>query len=412
MSGQIARPAPGALVASPLATSRLVLKATLVMCAILIVVSGLLFQAPELLGRNKTLTDFDAFYLAGQLALEGRAGNAYHIDTMMAAQRRLSGTQSFLPWTYPPPMTLIVGALALLPIGLAYALFTTASLGLYLLVLRRIAGEALPGVLIAMLPTLVLIVRSGQNGFLTGGLTGLFLLALIGRRKAAGLPLGLMIIKPHLAVAMALLTVVERRWGAVLIAAGVVLVALAVPTVLLGPAIWLAFLDGVRESGVFLAKGYYPLFRMTSLYAMLHSFGVAADIALMLHAVGALVMIGLLLAAWWRGLPPRFLAASTCLVTLFISPYNYDYDLAILGVAIAFVLRDVISITRPAEQVLLLALCWLGTGYGLAAGVIGERTGGPVQLGTENTTVSLMAPAVLALAALTAWLLHRRLVEK
>lgn len=412
MTGQIAHRAPDPLDVSPLVTSRLVLWATLGVCALLILVSAVLFQAPELLGRDKTLTDFDAFYLAGQMALKGHAGDAYHIDTMMAAQRQFSGTQSFLPWTYPPPFTLVVGALAILPIGLGYALFITASLALYLLVLRRIAGDALPGVLIAILPLLVLIVRSGQNGFLTGGLIGLFLLALIARRAGAGLPLGLMIIKPHLAAAMALMAVVERRWGAVMIAAGVVIVALALATVILGPAIWLAFLDGVRESGVFLAKGHYPLFRMTSLYAALRSFGVAADMALMLHAAGAVAVIAALLLVWRRGLPPRFLAASTCIATLFISPYNYDYDLAILGVGIAFVLRDVISITRPAEQASLLALCWLGTGYGLVAGVIDESTSTAVELGTSNSMLSLMGPAVLTLTALTAWLLHRRLVEK
>jgi len=394
------------------ATSRLILKALLAVAALLIGVSAVSFQAPEMLGREKTMTDFDAFYVAGTLALNGRAADAYSIETMLVSQQQITGTKSFMPWTYPPPFTLLVGGLALMPVGIAYLLFTSLSFIFYLLILRRIAGEYLPGVLVAIMPTVLLTLRTGQNGFLTGGLIGIFLLTFLNRRPAAGIPLGLMIIKPHLAAAIAVLTVVEKRWSIIAVAGGVVTAALLISTAVFGVAIWSAFMGGVRESGLFLAEGYYPLFRMTSLYAMGRSTGLSANLALALQGCGALLTIGLFLYLRQRNLPPRMLAATACVASLFISPYNYDYDLAILGVAIAFVLPDIIKMARPAEKLMLLALCWFVTGYGLAVNMALEAMAHgskekQFMLGEASETLSLTAPALVLLVGAAALLLTR-----
>ncbi|WP_445222499.1 glycosyltransferase 87 family protein [Bradyrhizobium sp. Pa8] len=46
-----------------------------------------------------------------------------------------------MPWTYPPQFDLLVAPFALLPAGVAYLLFVTATLTIYLLTLRAIAGK-------------------------------------------------------------------------------------------------------------------------------------------------------------------------------------------------------------------------------------------------------------------------------
>jgi len=390
-----------------LATSSLLLKAILLVAALLMGVSAVSFQTPEMLGRQKTMTDFDAFYVAGTLANNGRAADAYRMESMLVAQQQFTGTTAFMPWTYPPPFTLLVAGLASIPIGLAYMLFASLSFIFYIVILRRIAGDYLPGVLIAILPTVLLILRTGQNGFLTGGLIGFFLLALLNRRPGAGVSLGLMVIKPHLAVAIALLTVVERRWSSIAIAAGTVAAALAMSTAVFGVAIWSAFIDGVSESGVFLTKGYYPLFRMTSLYAMVRSTGMSANVALVVHGIGALFTIGLLLYLWRRRLPPRILAAAACVASLFISPYNYDYDLAIMGIAIAFVLPEVIEMARPAEKLMLLGLCWFATGYGLVTNMAMGLDSTQVVFEEVSAKLSLIAPALLLMVGAAAFVLAR-----
>ncbi len=395
-----------------------VFASTVILTAFLFVLIGLaavtavLFQAPEVFGREKLLTDFDAFYIAGDLALQDRAGDAYHADKMVLAQQAFSNHPSFLPWTYPPSFTLIVEALAHLPLGVAYLVFTLTSFAFYIFALRRIAGPWLPGVLIAILPLLPLIIRTGQNGFLTGGLIGWFLLAFMEKRRSAGIPMGLMIVKPHLAAGIALLSLLERRWATMAVAASVVVAVLGLATVVYGIEIWADFFVGVREAGQFLAAGYYPLFRMSSIYAWLRSFGTPAPVALLAHGAVAVLAVGLFSRVWWRSQSPRIIAASVCVLSLFISPYNYDYDLAILGLAVAFLLPVVIEHARPIEITGLIALMWLATGYGLARNTsyeVDSQTS--VQLG-DTLADSLIAPVLLVLIFATYRVLQRMNVRQ
>lgn len=387
----------------PVATSRLLLKAALTVAAMLLTFAANSYQISAAPSSDKTVVDFHAYYVAGMLGLEGRAGDGYDIEKMEVAQQTYTGVKVFMPWTYPPPFTLFVTGLAALPLGLAYGLFVGLTLAFYILVLKRIAGVYLPGVVIAMLPVILLTVMTGQNGFLTGGLIGLFLLALMQRRASAGIPLGLMVIKPHLAVGIALLSLIERRWQAMFVAAVIVIAALALPTIVFGMSIWTAFMDGVRESSAFLAQGKYPLFRMTSVYATARSAGLSSDIAFAVHGAGALLALALLLYGWMRKLPPHLLAASVCAATLFVSPYNYDYDLCILGVGLAFVLPGLIERTRAIEQCALLALFWAGTGYGLVTAFVQA----PEIADVGKDPLSLMAPPLLLLIALVALALRR-----
>ncbi len=398
----------GLAVDSPFTRTRLAV-AILVVLAMLAGVSAIYFQAPDLVGAKKVLTDYDAFHVAGLLALEGRADTAYRIDTMLDAQKSFTGSLSFMPWTYPPPFTLFVAALATLPVGLGFLLFVTTSFAAYLAVLRRIAGPYLPGVLIAMLPTLLLMMRTGQNGFLTASLIGVFLLAFFQRRPGAGLPLGLMVIKPHLAVGITLVTLIGRRWHAVLIAAITVIVLLALSTWALGLPVWQGFLDGIVESGGYLRRGIYPLFRMTSIYAFVHTLGAGPDVAMALHGIGALCAAGALLWLWKIGTVPRRLAAAICCVSLFVSPYNYDYDLTVFGLAIAFVLPDILQRTSQLEQTGLVLLSWIATGYGLGRSMtMAEKQNYAIddpRFGGDE--LSLMAPLLLLLILLAVRILAR-----
>ena len=122
----------------------------------------------------------------------------------------------------------------------------------------------------------------------------------------------------------------------------------------------------MREAGDFLAKGYYPLFRMTSVYAAVRTFSDSPTLAFVLHGIGALTALGSLVYLWWRGCPPRILAAAACVSSLFVSPYSYDYDMTILGLGIAFVLPDIIERAGKWELLGLLLLGWFATGYGFA----------------------------------------------
>ncbi len=378
----------------PNASSKRLLRINVVAWALLMLVSAVLLQAPGLLGKAKELNDFDAFDISGRLALEGKAGHAYSAPLLFEAQKRTIGRSEYMPWAYPPQFTVIAMGLAILPVGLAYLLFTGVTLALYVLVLSRIAGPLLPGVVVAMLMTFVMLIRTGQNGFLTGALIGWFLLAFEQRRASAGVPLGLMVIKPHLAAGIALLGLLGKRFAALAVAAAVVAATSVAATAMLGAGIWKAFLNAAHEATALLAAGHYPLFRMTSIYACLRSFGLDAETALALHAVGAVIAVLSIIGLWFKAGSPRLVMAGTMVGSLFISPYNYDYDLSILGLAIALALPDLLARTRSWEIVLLCGLTWLTTGWGILVYSIVMVGGRPDPAGIGNDTVYWSFPAI------------------
>ncbi len=398
--------APASLLLDTLARSRPLLACLMLAASLLVVSAAIRFQAPELLGAAKILTDFDAFHIAGSLAARGKIDAAYDSAQMIEAQAQIASIRFFMPYTYPPPFTLIADALARLPIGTAYALFALASFGLYLAVLRRIAGEGLLLVLLVLIPTIMLNLRTGQTGFLVAGLVGAFLLAWRDNKAVAGLPLGLLIIKPHLAVGAALLALFGRRWDVVGIATGVVAAAAGLATIVYGLGVWSAFLGAVREAGAFLAAGHYPMYRMSSAYAFLLTIGLPAPAALATHFALAAVAAGLLIWTALARIDFRHRAALVCMLSLFVSPYNYDYDLALLGIALAFVLPDLAArASRPALAG-LLALAWATGGYGMAINASQVETSVSSESNTALAHLAATFPLLVALCAAMVWLIR------
>jgi hypothetical protein len=327
----------------------------LAIIALVLIPAAAEFSGVKLRPGAHKLVDFDDFYIAGQLVWRGAIAQAYHFVTMLQLQKPFTDSDSFMPWTYPPQFDLLVAPLALLPMGLAYSVFMIGTLAAYLATLKRIAAENFVPVLILLTPVIVITVRCGQNGFLTGTLIGLTCLGLLTRRSLAGLPLGLMIIKPHLAVGFAVYTLVNRLWGTALVAAMTVAATSALATVLLGPAVWTAFLDGVREARVFLEHGFYPFFRMISLYAVVRTFGFSALVATTAQVLVAIFALGMVVLAS-RQLSPRQSLGVAAIATLLISPYAYDYDLLILGIGLGLLLPDLTDLGTERERLALYAL--------------------------------------------------------
>jgi len=286
-----------------------------------------------------TIVDFNDFYLAGVLAAGGRVNSAYAFINLLAEQRSLFGEMSMMPWTYPPQFDLLLGPLARLPIGIAYTLFISATLGAYTLTIRRLAPGQVASVLMLIAPAIVVTVRCGQNGFLTGALIGSAAIGLLEGRAWAGIPLGLMVIKPHLAVAFALHALMSRRWNVALMAGLIVVSTSLLATAVLGFEVWTAFLGGVKEAGGFLAGGLYPHYRMVSGYAMARSLGFSATVGTAVQLALAAAAIIATATAVTR-FTQRQAIGVAAIASLMISPYAYDYDLPVFGVGVALLLGD------------------------------------------------------------------------
>jgi hypothetical protein len=372
------------------------------LCVLTLVAQAIGFSLPVRDPSPRTFADFDAFYLAAQMVWRGEIAQAYHFAMFTRAQEAYFGAPRFLPWAYPPPFNLLIAPLASLPYGTAYGLFTAATMTAYLLTLKRLAGEGFALVVLATSPALLITVLCGQNGFLTGTLIGLACLALQHRRALAGLPLGLMIIKPHLAVAYAVYLLMTRRWAAIIVGALTVIATSALTTLLLGTDIWDAFIAGAQEARAFLAEGKYPLPRMVSLYAALRSFGASAATAFAGQAAIALLVLAIVCLVAYRRLPVRQSLGITAIASLLVSPYAYDYDLPILGVGLALLLPDILRGSRR-EQAAIFVLSFVTCAIGLVQTFL--RLKAPVDAiarAGDNMALSVAGLTLLAVLGL-AW---------
>ncbi|MBX9760272.1 MAG: DUF2029 domain-containing protein [Beijerinckiaceae bacterium] len=351
------------------------------------------------------LTDYDIFHLAGTLALQGEYEKAYGAATFLPFHKAFSGVGSFLTWTYPPQFGLIVAPLASIDITLGYFVFMSATLAAYILVLRKLARDATGAAFTLLFPSILLTLLTGQNGFLTAALMGLSCTLLMAKSNWAGASLGLMVIKPHLAVTLGLYTFATRQWGVVAMGAVTVLATALAATLAFGPDIWLAFLGSVAEARNYLDKAAYPLHRMVSLYATLRTLGVNADaafavqIAIGLAAVAAAVTVSL------KPMPQRQALGMIVFLGLFVSPYACDYDLPILGIALGLLLPELVRRASTMEEALMMILAWGASFWGFGMQRAHQYFG--TELAPGNNGPSLGGVFMLLLLALVWRILNR-----
>jgi hypothetical protein len=300
--------------------------------------------------------DFHAFMIAGRLAWAGRLADAYDVPTMIRLEQQAGGHRVFMPWSYPPLFGLVVAPLSQAPIALAFCLFVLAAFALFLVALRRLAPQSAWLVLATLAPCTIINLASGQNGFLTGALFALAAAAFVRKKPGqGGFAIGALAYKPHMAVVWPVLLAVRGRWATAAVAAAVAVGLTGLSFLAVGPEPFKAFVVAGAQTGRYMAAGYYPLHRMTSLYATALSLGAPPGAALALHAAGALAAIaGVVWAA--RRLPESAQAGLAIMGSVFLSPYFYDYDQPVFGVGLALVLPELAARTTRLRLGLLLAV--------------------------------------------------------
>jgi hypothetical protein len=312
-----------------------------------------------------------------------------------------------MPWTYPPQFDLLVAPFAFLPGWAAYFLFTTVTLVAYLMTLRVIAGSHFALVLVVFFPAIAITIAIGQNGLLTGALIGLICINAERRPMLAGIALGVMVIKPHLAVAAGIYMLLTRRWPAVLSAGIVVIASALVCTLAFGSQIWIAWLGSIREAASYLEDGRYQLFRMISAYAALYNAGLPAAGAFWGQmAMAALALVAVVLAVT-RGPSSRFALGVVAVTSVMFSPYAYDYDLPIVGIGLALLLPDLVSLASPRQRGALYGLLLLANAYGLLQSARLTAENVPASSVERVMTPAIGGFALMAVLAMLLWILLR-----
>lgn len=325
--------------------------------------------------------DFVNVWSAGRLALDGHAAAAYDWTVHRAAEVRAVGYSfdGYFGWHYPPTFFFAAMLLATLPYTVAAVTWLAATLPLYVAAVRAIVGVR-AGIFLALgFPAALWNVTAGQNGFLTAALMG-GTLSLMERHPAwAGVCLGLLSYKPHFGLLFPLALLAGRRWRVIGVASAVTFAMIVSSWLIFGGASWQAFFAWMpTTSQIVLGEGGAGWNRLQSLFGFVRGHGGGETLAWTVQTALALALAGAVIWLWRGPRPFALKAAALATASLLATPYLYTYDLVVLAVPVAFLLRLGLSDGfLPGEgaalaigAVLLLIFPYVATQVGLGAVLI------------------------------------------
>jgi len=303
-------------------------------------------------------TDFVNVWAAGKLVLLGYPDWAYVWDVHKEIENAAVGYNfpGYYGWHYPPPFLAIAAVLALFPYAVAYAAWIFTTLPFYLAAIRAIAGERIGWLLALAFPAALANAMAGQNGFLTAALVGGTLHCMEKQPVWSGVCLGLLTYKPQFGVLFPLALIAGRRWKVFAVAALVALVMAGVSTLAFGVASWEAFVHWLPvASQAFLSDGEGLFGKLQSLYGLVRVAGGSETLGWVLQGAQSLAVAATVCWFWCRKNPFALQGALLAAGVLLVTPYLFLYDIVILAVAVAFLVRVAIRTGfLPWEQPALL----------------------------------------------------------
>ncbi|GAB4514150.1 MAG: glycosyltransferase family 87 protein [Roseibium sp.] len=287
------------------------------------------------------LMDYLSFWLAGGQALNGTPELAYIPTEFAAIQKQFTGSDTVFGFFYPPTFQLLQGGFALLPYKAAFAAFVVLTTALLCLACRLITGSWLYAACLILVPACANNAFHGQNAALTAALYAFFLVGVErGRMVLAGIALGLLTIKPQLGILAPLALIAAWNWRAFLSASVTTLVLAAASAAVLGVGVWQVFWQQAPVASAMMELGGVEWGKMVSVYGGLRLLGLGHVPAMALQVLAGL---GALACVWrvWHG-SESMAARSAVLVggALLVTPFALSYDLTLLVVPCAFLIRD------------------------------------------------------------------------
>lgn len=364
-----------------------------------LIMANAAYLAAALLGKAWILdaggrplhTDFTSVYAAGRLVLDGTPAAAYDWTLHYVAENAVSShsAMEYLGWHYPPPFLMIAAVLAAMPYATAFIVWIGATLPLYLVTIRTIVGDRIGWLVAGAFPCLLPNIIPGQNGFLTASLVGGALGLLERQPIAAGVCLGLLTYKPQFGILFPLILVAGRHWRALGAATVAAILLALLSVVLLGVTPWTEFFHWLPRTTQALFSQNSPIpvewNKFQSLLALVRLLGGSASLAWTLQIALTVITAIALCMIWWRDcIAYELKAAAAALGVLLATPYVYLYDLIVLAVSAAFLIRCALANGFIAGEA-------FGLGFVAALFVIMPFVGVPV---------GLMAVAVMAVLIL------------
>lgn len=304
-------------------------------------------------------SDFVSFWAASELALEGRPEAVYEPASHFAVQRTAvpATDESYYAFFYPPVFLLVCLPLATLPYLWSLAAWLGVTGLAYWRCLRTLLPQRWAALPILAYPAVLMNAGHGQNGFLSAACFGAGILALQRRPVLAGLALGGLVFKPHLAVVIPFALAAAGRWRTLLSAALSALSLCLLSWLAFGTATWRGFLAQTALARAVLEQDLVGPAKMVSTFAAVRLLGGSVGIAYAAQLAVGLALCGLLWGI--RRVRPSGLDLGALMVAMAVlaSPFLLDYDLVMLALPMAWLLASAQRTGfRPWEKVVLFVV--------------------------------------------------------
>jgi hypothetical protein len=290
--------------------------------------------------------DFGWMWLSGKFAVSGNPAQIFDYSTFSAAQLALFGHNNcpfITPYVYPPIYLFMTYFLGFMPYVIAFGAWVLATLFLYGAAVYSIIPRR-AAVIAAMSPFCVAANADfGHNAFITAALVG-FSLAFLERRPwLSGIFLGLLSYKPHIGVLFPLALLASRNWQALASATMATVVLGIGAAFVFGFEGWAFFLHTLLDRQSTLSPDSAVPLALHSVFGLLRWVETSGRISWGGHLIVAAVVALTVWVAWAKPIPFSLKAAVLCIGSAMVPPYILFYDLCILSIAVAFLVRDGIS---------------------------------------------------------------------
>lgn len=285
--------------------------------------------------------DFVNVFTAGHLVADRGLSIVYDVEAYRNYQLALfDGRVLRHNYSYTPISFFYVWFFALTPYLLSYILWIGLTGAAFVIAARPYLKDAgLPAWLAVLTPAALLNVWAGHYAFLFGALWLAAWSQLESRPRLAGVLVGLLIVKPHLAILMPLLLAARGAWRTFLYAGITVAGLIAASGLTFGWQLWADYLtdtlflqaemvDRTEEAFLRIMTTAYPTFRLA---------GLVPAAAWLLQAAFAACAIGALLR--WMPRDPRRAGLAAATATFLVLPYAFNYDMTIVGIAAVILLH-------------------------------------------------------------------------
>lgn len=367
--------------------------------AVVAAIFAVVFAAGILFGGFRAVerSDYMTYQVATRIVLDGRGDCLYDAGCQAEAEHALIGDEaSFergaLPYNSPPWLAAVLLPLGLLPLPLAFALFTLASLALLALVSWHLSGDRTAGAAARLLPTLLLLTAWPTVMGAIRGQSTMSVVALLGLSAAgSGVALGLSALKPTLGPLWAVWLLATRRWRELAIAGAVLVAVVALSAVVVSPQALLDYPQHLLGVAAPDALGVH-------VEEMVNWRGAAArlDAGPWLYVAGTVATVLVVAVTWLAGRSRSLAAAAAFIATPLILPHANQHEAILAAVGVVLAIGSASSARRQvaAGGVATHAVLWAG----------------PV-MAAEASAWMLFA-AMLAWLVVVAWLARREAVSR